>query len=367
MAGALVGERIAEVDRRGKYLLVRLASGRTLVVHLRMTGRSATRRRAGFPRTRTAGRRSGWTRASDVAYRDVRRFGTWELLERGRPAAVPRDPARPGAARRLVQRARGSRAARAGGRAPRQGVPPRPAAHRRASGTSTPTRRSGAPGCIRAARRASSTRTSSRGCTARCGRRCGRGSSARARRCATTSRPTGRRRDAGRVPRLRPSRRAVRPLRQRRSSGSSSAAAARGSARTASSALDRRAPLVHSRPMRPHSIDHGEAVVLRSFAFGEADRVLHVYTAASGRLGAVAKGVRRTKSRFGGRLEPFSHVELSLHRGRGELATVTGASLVRSHDRVRSDATGSRSGSSGSRRCCGCSPRRSRTSVRSSR
>ena len=80
-----------------------------------------------------------------------------------------------------------------------------------------------------------------------------------------------------------------------------------------------------------------EAVVLRSFAFGEADRVLHVYTAASGRLGAVAKGVRRTKSRFGGRLEPFSHVELGLHRGRGELGTVTGASLVRSHDRIRSD------------------------------
>src|SRR6187200_2082843 len=81
-----------------------------------------------------------------------------------------------------------------------------------------------------------------------------------------------------------------------------------------------------------------EAVVLRSFPFGEADRVLHVYTAASGRLGAIAKGVRRTKSRFGGRLEPFSHVELSLHRGRGELATVTGASLVRSHDRIRSDS-----------------------------
>jgi DNA repair protein RecO (recombination protein O) len=82
----------------------------------------------------------------------------------------------------------------------------------------------------------------------------------------------------------------------------------------------------------------GEAVVLRSFPFGEADRVLHVYTAANGRLGAIAKGVRRTKSRFGGRLEPFSHVELSLHRGRGELATVTGASLVRSHDRIRSDS-----------------------------
>ena len=80
-----------------------------------------------------------------------------------------------------------------------------------------------------------------------------------------------------------------------------------------------------------------EAVVLRSFPFAEADRVLHVYTAAYGRVGAIAKGVRRTKSRFGGRLEPFSHVELSLRRGRGELATVTGASLVRSHDRARSD------------------------------
>ncbi len=81
-----------------------------------------------------------------------------------------------------------------------------------------------------------------------------------------------------------------------------------------------------------------EVVVLRSFAFGEADRVLHLYTADRGRAGAVAKGVRRTKSRFGGRLEPFSHVELVLHRGRGELSTITGASLVRSHDRIRSDA-----------------------------
>jgi DNA repair protein RecO (recombination protein O) len=77
--------------------------------------------------------------------------------------------------------------------------------------------------------------------------------------------------------------------------------------------------------------------VLRSFRLGEADCVLHLYTLAAGRVGAVAKGVRRTKSRFGGRLEPFSHVELVLHRGRGELQTVTGASLVRSHDVVRVD------------------------------
>jgi len=80
-----------------------------------------------------------------------------------------------------------------------------------------------------------------------------------------------------------------------------------------------------------------EAVVLRSFRLGEADRVLHVYTSDQGRVGAVAKGVRKPKSRFGGRLEPFSHVELVPHRGRGELQTVTGASLVRAHDSVRAE------------------------------
>src|SRR3954452_20164034 len=80
-----------------------------------------------------------------------------------------------------------------------------------------------------------------------------------------------------------------------------------------------------------------EAVVLRSIRLGEADRVLHLCTEAHGRVGAVAKGVRKTKSRFGARLEPFSHVELVLHQGRGELETVTGASLVRSHDRIRTN------------------------------
>jgi DNA repair protein RecO (recombination protein O) len=78
-----------------------------------------------------------------------------------------------------------------------------------------------------------------------------------------------------------------------------------------------------------------EAVVLRSLRFGEADRILHVYTLEHGRMGAIAKGARKTKSRFGGRLEPLSHVELILHVGSGELATVTGASLVRSHAPAR--------------------------------
>src|SRR5213080_3001965 len=80
-----------------------------------------------------------------------------------------------------------------------------------------------------------------------------------------------------------------------------------------------------------------EAVVLLSIRFGEADRVLHLYTLERGRVGAVAKGVRRTKSRFGARLEPLSHVELMLHQGSGELATVTGASLVRPHSAARED------------------------------
>ena len=80
-----------------------------------------------------------------------------------------------------------------------------------------------------------------------------------------------------------------------------------------------------------------EAVVLRSFRLGEAVRVLHAYTADRGRVGAVAKGVRKTKSRFGARLEPLSHVELMLHQGSGELATVTGVSLIRSHHEARED------------------------------
>jgi DNA repair protein RecO (recombination protein O) len=80
-----------------------------------------------------------------------------------------------------------------------------------------------------------------------------------------------------------------------------------------------------------------EAVVLRSFRLGEADRVLHVYTLDRGRVGAVAKGVRKTKSRFGARLEPLSHVELVLHQGSGELQTITGVELLRSHRVARED------------------------------
>jgi DNA repair protein RecO (recombination protein O) len=81
-----------------------------------------------------------------------------------------------------------------------------------------------------------------------------------------------------------------------------------------------------------------EAVVLRSMRYGEADRILHVYTPARGRVGAIAKGVRRVRSRFGGRLEPFMRLHLELHEGRGELLTVTGAQTIDSYARLRTDA-----------------------------
>src|SRR6185437_10602206 len=71
-----------------------------------------------------------------------------------------------------------------------------------------------------------------------------------------------------------------------------------------------------------------EAIVLRSMRYGEADRILHVYTPNRGRIGAIAKGARRARSRFGGRLEPFFRLQIELHEGRGELLTVTGAQTV---------------------------------------
>jgi DNA repair protein RecO (recombination protein O) len=81
-----------------------------------------------------------------------------------------------------------------------------------------------------------------------------------------------------------------------------------------------------------------EAVVLRSLRFSEADRILHLYTRERGRIGAIAKGIRKTKSRFGARLEPLSHAELVLHEGSGELQTVTGAQLISPHEATRENS-----------------------------
>ena len=73
-----------------------------------------------------------------------------------------------------------------------------------------------------------------------------------------------------------------------------------------------------------------EAIVLRTQRLGEADRIVTLLTRGRGRIRAVAKGVRRTGSRFGARLEPFGHVDLQLHEGRS-LDTVTQAESLHSY------------------------------------
>jgi formamidopyrimidine-DNA glycosylase len=81
VAAELEGERVAALQRRGKYLVVRFESGRVLLIHLRMTG--SLRHAAGGALADDPHRRAvvKLDDGSDVAYRDVRRFGTWHLLE----------------------------------------------------------------------------------------------------------------------------------------------------------------------------------------------------------------------------------------------------------------------------------------------
>jgi len=79
-------------------------------------------------------------------------------------------------------------------------------------------------------------------------------------------------------------------------------------------------------------------VVLRTYRLGEADRIVVIFTQGHGKVRAVAKGVRKTKSRFGSRLEPTSHVDLLLYEGR-ELDVVTQAESIDHHPEVRSDLT----------------------------
>ncbi|MGZ4132892.1 MAG: DNA repair protein RecO [Actinomycetota bacterium] len=80
-----------------------------------------------------------------------------------------------------------------------------------------------------------------------------------------------------------------------------------------------------------------QGVVLRSVKLGEADKIVTVLTQGSGKVRAVAKGVRKTNSRFGARLEPFTHVNLMLYRGRGSLDTVTQAEILAPHLNIRGD------------------------------
>ena len=78
------------------------------------------------------------------------------------------------------------------------------------------------------------------------------------------------------------------------------------------------------------SLYRDDGVVLRTQKLGEADRIVTVLARRTGRIRAVAKGVRRTKSRFGARLEPFTHVDLLLYTGRS-LDVITQAETVRAY------------------------------------
>ena len=79
-----------------------------------------------------------------------------------------------------------------------------------------------------------------------------------------------------------------------------------------------------------------QGIVLRGYPFGEADRIVVLVSPNHGKVRAVAKGIRRTKSRFGGRLEPLTHVDLVLYQGRN-LATVTQVSVIEPFPRLRRD------------------------------
>jgi len=59
-----------------------------------------------------------------------------------------------------------------------------------------------------------------------------------------------------------------------------------------------------------------KGIVLRSIRYGEADRIMDLYTQDTGLVSAIAKGIRRTKSRFGGRLEPLTCVDFMAYEGR---------------------------------------------------
>jgi len=84
------------------------------------------------------------------------------------------------------------------------------------------------------------------------------------------------------------------------------------------------------------SLYRDQGVVLRTIRLGEADRIVTLVTQGHGKVRAVVKGVRKTKSRFGGRLEPVSHVALLLYQGR-ELDVVTQAETLDHFRAVRED------------------------------
>ena len=79
-----------------------------------------------------------------------------------------------------------------------------------------------------------------------------------------------------------------------------------------------------------------QGIVLRTMKLGEADRIVTVLTQGTGKIRAVAKGIRKTRSKFGARLDPFTHVDLLLYKGR-ELDIVTQAEIITSFRELRAD------------------------------
>ena len=84
------------------------------------------------------------------------------------------------------------------------------------------------------------------------------------------------------------------------------------------------------------SLYRDEAIVIRTYKLGEADRIIVLFTMGRGKVRCVAKGVRKTTSRFGSRLEPTSHVALQLYEGR-ELDTITQAEAIDVFGAIRDD------------------------------
>ena len=87
---------------------------------------------------------------------------------------------------------------------------------------------------------------------------------------------------------------------------------------------------------RGQGLYRDQGIVLRSIKLGEADRILSVLTQNHGRIRVVAKGVRKAKSRFGGRIDTFTHADLQMYPGR-ELDGITQAEIITRYPRLRSD------------------------------
>lgn len=84
------------------------------------------------------------------------------------------------------------------------------------------------------------------------------------------------------------------------------------------------------------AIRNDQGIVLRGYPFGESHRVVVLLSPTHGKLRTVAKGVRKTKSRFGGRLEPFTHVDIVLYEGKN-LDTVTQVSIINAFPHLRNN------------------------------